>query len=144
MKRITPVRKLSAFLPLIFMLASCKVMLVPEYSAALEDQIATAAKATDKLYVDILDTPANDRAYHTFSERYNGIEVEINSIQLKNEARPKNGDFLVIIKNLKDAFAEAKKYHKEHKTLSDGEAIAYQATLSGYWKPLYIAEKALK
>jgi hypothetical protein len=119
-------------------------MLVPEYSAALEDQIGNAAKATDKLYVDILDTPVNERTYHTFSERYNDIEVEINSIQLKNEARPKNGDFLVIIKNLKDAFAEAKKYHKEHKTLSDGEAIAYQATLSGYWKPLYIAEKALK
>ena len=144
MKRITPVRKLSAFLPLIFMLASCKLMLVPEYSAALEDQIANAAKATDKLYVDMLDVPANERTYHAFNERYNDIEVEINSIQLKNEARPKNGDFLVIIKNLKDAFAEAKKYHKEHKILSDGEAIAYQATLSGYWKPLYIAEKALK
>jgi hypothetical protein len=144
MRRIIPVRKLPAFLLLVFMLTSCKVMLVPEYSAALEDQIANAAKATDKLYVDILDTPANERTYQTFSERYNDIEVEINSIQLKNEARPKNGDFLVIIKNLKDAFAEAKKYHKEHKTLSDGEAIAYQATLSGYWKPLYIAEKALK
>lgn len=144
MKRVIPVRKLSAFLSLLFMLTSCKVMLVPEYNAALEDQIASTAKATDKLYIDMLDVPANERTYDTFNERYNEIEVEINSIQLKNEARPKNGDFLVIIKNLKDAFAEAKKYHKEHKILSDGEAIAYQATLSGYWKPLYIAEKALK
>lgn len=144
MTRVIPVRKLSAFLSLVFMLTSCKVMLVPQYSAELENQIANAAKSTDKLYIDMMDTPVNERTYHAFSERYNDIEVEINSIQLKNEARPKNGDFLVIIKNLKDAFAEAKKYHKEHKTLSDGEAIAYQATLSGYWKPLYIAEKALK
>lgn len=144
MVRIISIRKLSAFLSLIAILSSCKVMLVPEYNAALEDQIANAAKATDKLYIDIIDAAVNGRNYNAFSERYNEIEVEISSVQLKNEARPKNGDFLVIIKNLKDAFAEAKNYHKEHKTLSDGEAIGYQATLAGYWKPLYIAEKALK
>ena len=38
----------------------------------------------------------------------------------------KNADFLVINKNLKDAFDEAKKYHKENSTLADGEAKAYQ------------------
>lgn len=144
MIRVISIRKLSALLSLIVFLISCRVMLVPEYNAALEDQIANAAKATDKLYIDIIDAPVNEKSYNTFNERYNEIEVEINSIQLKNEARPKNGDFLVIIKNLKDAFAEAKKYHKEHKTLSEGEAIAYRATLAGYWKPLYVAEKALK
>lgn len=144
MRRIISLQKLSVFLLLVFMIPSCRVMLVPPYSAALEDQIASTAKATDKLYIDMLDMPVNKRTYNVFNERYNDIEAEINSIQLKNEARPKNGDFLVIIKNLKDAFAEAKKYHKEHTTLSDGEAIAYQATLSGFWKPLYIAEKALK
>ncbi|KAA9041831.1 hypothetical protein FW778_07390 [Ginsengibacter hankyongi] len=144
MRRIIPAQKISVFLMLAFMITSCRVMLVPEYSAALEDQIANTAKATDKLYIDMLDVPVNKRTYHDLNERYNEIEVEINSIQLKNEARPKNGDFLVIIKNLKDAFAEAKKYHKDHNTLTDGEAIAYQATLAGFWKPLYIAEKALK
>jgi len=119
-------------------------MLVPEYNAQLEDQISNAAKATDKLCIDMLDTPHDNRTYDTFKERYNEIEAGINSIQLKNEERPKNADFLVIIKNLKDAFAEAKKYHRDHTTLSDREAIAYRATLFGYWKPLYIAEKALK
>jgi hypothetical protein len=144
MTTVIPVRKLPGFLILIFILTSCRVMLVPEYNAALEDQIANAAKATDKLYIDIMDTPFDERTYTSFNTRYNDIEAEINSIQLKNEARPKNGDFLVIIKNLKDAFAEAKKYHKEHKLLTEGEAIAYQATLAGYWKPLYISEKSLK
>jgi hypothetical protein len=129
---------------MVFTLASCKVTLVPEYNAQLEDQITNAAKATDKLYIDMLDTPQKSRIYQTFQDRYSDIEAEINSIQLKNEGRPKNGDFLAIIKNLKDAFAEAKKYHKDHTTLSDGEAIAYRATLSGFWKPLYLSEKALK
>ena len=144
MRSIIPLKKISVFLLLAFTISSCRVMLVPQYSAALEDQIANTAKATDKLYIDMLDMPLEKRAYDGLNERYNEIEVEINSIQLKNEARPKNGDFLVIIKNLKDAFAEAKKYHKQHNILTDGEAIAYQATLAGFWKPLYIAEKALK
>ena len=144
MKRFVAIQKLSVFLLLMFTITSCKVMLVPEYSAQLEDQITNTAKATDKLYVDMLDTPASERTFRLFNEQYNNIQVEINSIQLKNEGRPKNGDFLVIIKNLKGAFAEAKKYHKDHKILSDGEAIAYESTLAAFWKPLYIAEKALK
>jgi len=144
MRTAITIRKIPAILYLLFVLASCKVMLVPEYSAQLEDQISNAAKATDRLYINMLDTTQGGRVYDNFKDQYNEIEVEINSIQLKNEGRPKNGDFLAIIKNLKDAFAEAKKYHKDHNTLSDGEAIAYEATLSGYWKPLYLAEKALK
>ena len=133
-----------AFILVILLFISCRVTLVPEYSAQLEDQIAKTAKATDKLYIDMLDVPVGSRTYEHFKDRYNEIESEINSIKLKNEARPKNADFLVINKNLKDAFDEAKKYHKENSTLADGEAKAYQATLAGFWKPLYVAELALK
>jgi hypothetical protein len=137
-------RRLSGIFLLAFTLSSCRVSWVPEYSAQLEDQITRAAKATDKLYIDMLDIPVNNRTYDNFKERYNEIEAEINSIKLKNEARAKNGDFLVINKNLKDAFDEAKKYHKDNSTLSNGEVKAYQASLSGFWKPLYVAELALK
>lgn len=137
-------RKAPAILLLVFMFLSCRVTFVPEYSAQLEEQVAKTAKATDKLYIDLLDVPASSRKYENFKDRYNEIESEINSIKLKNEARPKNENFLVINKNLKDAFDEAKKYHKENTTLSDGEAKAYQASLAGFWRPLYIAEIALK
>ncbi len=135
-------------LPVIFLLLgiswACRVTLVPEYSAQLEDQIASAAKATDKLYIEMLDLTEGERTYDKFNEKYNEIESEINSIKLKNEARPKNANFLVINKNLKEAFEEAKKYHKDNATLSNGEARAYQASLAGFWKPLYVAEIALK
>src|SRR5829696_5047653 len=100
---------------------SCRVSLVPAYSAELEEQISKTAKANDRLYIDLLDEPKEKRSYENFKQRYNDIESEINSIQLKNEAREHNGDFIVINKNLKDAFSEAKKYHKEHVTLTDGE-----------------------
>ncbi len=128
----------------ILMLGSCRVTLVPEYSAQLEEQIAKTAKATDKLYIDMADVAEQGRTYEKYRERYNEIESEINSIMLKNEARPKNTDFLVINKNLKAAFQEAKNYHKENSTLKNGEIKAYQASLAGFWKPLYIAEIALK
>lgn len=144
MTTLTFSRRFPAILLLVCMFLSCRVMLVPEYSAQLEDQIAKTAKAMDKLYIDMLDVPLNNRTYESFKDRYNEIESEINSIKLKNEARPKNADFLVINKNLKDAFDEAKKYHKENSTLSNGEAKAYQATLAGFWRPLYLAEIALK
>lgn len=136
--------RFTSILLLITFLLSCRVTLVPEYSEQLEAQIAKTAKATDKLYIDMLDVPLNNRTYENFKDRYNDIESEINSIRLKNEARPKNADFLVINKNLKEAFDEAKKYHKDNTTLADGEAKAYQASLAGFWRPLYLAETALK
>ena len=144
MTTVSYLKRMPVFLLVTLLFLSCRVMLVPEYSAQLEDQISKTAKATDKLYIDMLDVPVNNRTYENFKDRYNEIESEINSIKLKNEARPKNADFLVINKNLKDAFDEAKKYHKENSTLADGEAKAYQATLAGFWKPLYVAELALK
>jgi hypothetical protein len=129
---------------LIFSLSSCKVIWVPDHNAKLEDQIAKTAKANDKLYIDMLDAAPDKRDYDQYKEKYNDIESDINAIQLANEARNNNGSFLVINKNLKDAFQEAKKYHKERKRLSDGEVKSYQATMAAFWKPLFLAERGLK
>lgn len=140
----TFLRRFSGIFLLSYTLLSCKVTWVPEYNALLEEQVAKSAKATDKLYLDMLDIPLANRAYDNFKDRYNEIGSEINSIMLKNEARTKNTHFIAIIKNLKEAFEEAKKYHKDNSTLADGEIKAYQATLAGFWKPLYLAERGLK
>lgn len=137
-------KKISGIFLIAGLLLSCKVTWVPEYNAHLEEQVAKTAKANDKLYLDMLDVPEANRIYDNFKDRYNEIGSEINSIMLKNEARPKNTNFLAIIKNLKEAFEEAKKYHKDNSTLEDGEIKAYQASLAGFWKPLYLAERALK
>jgi hypothetical protein len=138
------IRKVTGLFLAVSLLLSCKVTWVPEYNAQLEDQVSKTAKAHDKLYMDLLDIPLAERKYDNFKERYNEIGAEINSIQLKNEARPKNTNFLAIIKNLREAFEEAKKYHKDNTTLSDGEIKAYQSSISGFWRPLYLAERALK
>jgi hypothetical protein len=128
----------------ISILFSCRVMLVPEYNAKLEEDIAKTAKANDKLYIDLLDAAPTKRIYETYKDRYNDIEADINAIRLKNEARNKADEFLKIIDNLKTGFSEAKQYHKQNNGLSDGEIRAYQATIAGLWKPLYLAERSLK
>jgi hypothetical protein len=144
MKKLTTLSLIAISLLSLIALFSCRVMLVPEYSAKLEEEIAKAAKANDKLYIDLLDAAPDKRSYEAYKERYNDIESDINAIRLKNEARNKNEDFLKIITNLKEGFSEAKQYHKDKNTLKDGEIRAYQSTLSALWKPLYIAERSLK
>jgi hypothetical protein len=128
----------------IICLSSCKVIWVPDYNAKIEDQIAKTARANDRLYLTLLDALPNKRDYELYKEKYSDIESDINSIQMANEARNNNADLLVIGKNLKDAFQEARRYHKERDNLTDGEIKAYQATMAGFWKPLYLAERGLK
>src|SRR5438309_4696975 len=94
---VIQIKRPFVFLSLLVLLFSCKVALVPEYNATLDEQIAKAAQENDRLYIDMLDVPASERLYKNFMDRYNSIESEINAIQLKNEARKNNADFMVII-----------------------------------------------
>ena len=132
-----------AFLLLIVLLQSCRVAWVPDYNAAIEDQIIATAQKNDRLYLDMLhgSAPAN---YVLYSDRYNDIQSEINSIELKNEARRKNEDMLAIIKNLKNAFKEYRKEHEAKKILKDGEILIYQQNIKAFWTPLLVAEHGLK
>ncbi len=128
----------------IIALSGCRVTLVPPYNEELESQIVTTAKLTDKLYLSIIDAAADNKAYAVYADKYLEIEAEINSILLKNEARPKNADFIVIIKNLQEHFKQYKNDHKAKKTLSDAELLIYNEELKAFWKPLLVAERALK
>jgi hypothetical protein len=129
---------------MILSLFSCRVVLVPEYRSDLEDQIISGAKLNDKLYIDLLQSDKQMRQFDLYKEQYAIIAAEINSIQLKNEVRNNNANMLVIIKNLNDAFTKYRDEHKSTNTISDGEIKIDQAYLKAFWKPLLVAETALK
>ncbi|MDB5233001.1 MAG: hypothetical protein JWN76_3806 [Chitinophagaceae bacterium] len=133
----------SLLIPLLFF-SACKVSWVPQYSAQLEERIANCAKANERLYLDMLDADDTARSYTHYKDRYNDIQSEISAIRLANEARKNNAEFIIINKNLSEAFAEAKNYHKSHHILSNGEIKAYQQSIAAFWRPLYFAEKGLK
>ncbi|MBS1730719.1 MAG: hypothetical protein JSS67_08060 [Bacteroidetes bacterium] len=127
----------------LMLLASCRVSLVPAYDAALQTQIENAAKATDMLYLKMMDASMNDKEYATYAQDYLNIEGEINAILLKNEIRPKSEDIVASIKILKDYFIKAKEDHVKRNVLSNAEALIYNEQLKALWKPVLIEEMAL-
>ena len=135
---------LFAALGICVLLFSCRVVLVPEYSAELENQIVQGAKLNDRLYINLLDANPDKRSIQLYADKYAEIESEIHSILLKNETRKKNNDMLVIIRNLDSVFVKYKNHHKSKNTLSDGEIKLNQVYIKDLWKPLLIAESGLK
>lgn len=130
---------------LLLALSSCvSVQLVPDYSEAIETQIIETQKQNERLYINLLELPESKRTYETVSEEYLEIESDINSILFQYQAQEKSEDFVKMTKQLKDNFLQYKKEHKDKKTLNEGQIILYTSYINGFWRPLLMAEKALK
>lgn len=133
----------SLFFISFFLLQACRVSLVPTYDAALQTQIENAAKMTDKLYLEMMNAPTAEKNYALYSKSYLDIEVEINSILMKNEIRSNAGDIVASVKALKTYFEQAKKDHADRQTLSNAEFLIYNEQLKALWKPVLLEEIAL-
>jgi hypothetical protein len=130
---------------LLLALTSCRVSLVPAYSEDIAKQIENTAKFTDRLYLEINDAAPADRAYKNFAEKYRDIEVEINSLIMKNKMRPKGESLVTISKNLLDIFLRYKDMHKEKDTtISNGVLELNRKFLQDQWTALLAAERGLK
>lgn len=130
---------------LLLALSSCvSVQLVPDYSEAIENQIIETQKQNERLYINLLELPESKRTYESVSEEYLEIESDINSILFQYQAQEKSEDFVKMTKQLKDNFLQYKKEHKDKKTLNEGQIILYTSYINGFWRPLLMAEKALK
>ncbi|MEP6466810.1 MAG: hypothetical protein ABJB05_10925, partial [Parafilimonas sp.] len=106
-------RKLIPLVACIVLFFGCKVTFVPDYDATIEQQIVDAAKANDKIYIELLAADANKRDYKIYEPEYLAVEADIHSIELKNETRKNNTEMLDIINRLDTAFNE---FQTEHKT----------------------------
>lgn len=131
------------FIPVIS-LSACKVQLVPAYNAELEEQIVKTAKMSDMLYLEMMDAASDKKSYSLYADKYLDIESEINSILLKNEVRSNAADNIATVQKLKDYFVKAKEDHKTRTTMSNAEMLLYNEQLKAFWKPVLIAERALK
>lgn len=125
--------------------SSCSVTLVPEYNASLYQKIVTTAARNDRLYIDLLQSDTDHRAFSQYAKRYAAIETSIQSINLQYQARANNSVFLPILENIQNLFLKYKEEHKQHTApLTQAEIKVYQAYTRDYWKPLLIAENALR
>jgi len=139
----TQLRYFAIFILIATIASSCQVRLVPQYSAELESEIIAGAKMTDRLYLEMIEAPADKKNYSLYSERYLDIETEINSILFKNEAREKAKDIIASVKILRDKFVKYKQDHKTRNTLSNPELILYNEDMKALWAPVLVEEKAL-
>jgi hypothetical protein len=137
-------RKVFSILLVLTVLYSCTVHLVPPYSADMEEQIENGAKMSDRLYLGMINAPGDKKDFSLYADKYLDVEVEINSILLKDETRPKAGDIIASAQKLKDYFVKAMEDHHNRKTLSNGELIIYNEQLKAFWKPVLVEEIALK
>lgn len=128
----------------LLLITACHIQLVPAYDKEIETKIISGAQLNDKLYIDLKGKDQDQRKYAAVVSRYDEIESEINSLQLRIEAQKKNSDFLVIIRNLKTAFQKYRDEHKSKLTLTDAEIELYKSYIKAYWLPLLQAERGLK
>ena len=133
------------FLLFALILSSCRVSLVPDYNATIYQKIIATAARNDRLYIDLLQADTTHRAFSQYAKRYAGIETSIQSIYLQYQARANNSAFLPILENIQTLFLKYKEEHKQHTAaLTQAEIKVYQAYTRDYWKPLLIAENALR
>lgn len=134
---------LSLFI-LTMMLNSCTIHLVPQYNADMEEQIKNGAKMSDRLYLQMIVASADSKYFSMYENKYLDVQVEINSILLQDQIRPKANDIVASVQKLQEYFTKAMEDHRNKKSLSNGELMIYHDQLQAFWKPVLIEELALK
>jgi hypothetical protein len=133
------------FLLFSLIFSSCRVSLVPDYNATIYQKIIATAARNDRLYIDLLQADTAHRAFSQYAKRYAALETSIQSINLQYQARANNSVFLPILENIQTLFLKYKEEHKKHTApLTQAEIKLYQTYTRDYWKPLLIAENALR
>jgi hypothetical protein len=132
------------FFNLILLNSCVSVKLLPEYSESLETEIIQTQKQNEKLYLELIELPEEDRTYANISKQYLEIESSINSILFQYQSRQKSEEFVKMAKLLKDNFKQYKTEHKDKKTLNTAEINLYISYINIFWQPILTAEKALK
>jgi len=131
----------------LLLLFSCRVTLLPEYSAELSKNIKNTAKLVDKFYLLMYETTSaeNDgRNYDKFAGQYVEIEVEINSLLNQNKIRPLNENSTRICEITLELWQKYREEHKTDNTLSNGLIRLNRLTFSDLFFAMQVAEEGKK
>lgn len=98
------------------------VQFVADYDEATFNEILRVAKAVDRFYGDLLETPEAQRTYAQYSERYVEIETDIRSLWVRNQARPLNEESTRISEIILNLWIKYKAEHQQDKGYGTDEA----------------------
>ena len=120
----------------------CKVHFIPDYSAALSQDIVNTAKKVDNFYLTMQEVPAAKRQYDSFSEKYVDIETDLNSLLNRNRVRPLNKELTRITEIALQLWGKYKTEHKTDNALSDGLITLNRKTFNDLFYTMQVAEEA--
>lgn len=132
----------SPLLSFLLLFSSCKVQLIPDFNAALSQEINTTAKKVDNFYLTMLETPAASRRFSSFTDKYIDVEVDLNSLLTQNRIRPLNQQSTRVTEIALQLWTKYKEEHKKDNALSDGLVKLNRKTLADLFYAMRVAEEA--
>lgn len=127
----------------LLVLSSCtQVKLVADYDKEVLADTFALAKRVDLFWANYLEAAGEDHKYDTIKKEMIGIEVEMNSLLLKNEARDENKQTTAQVENLIAIWGRASGLIKSQGSISNTSAKAYRLQMADATKYIVIGEKA--
>lgn len=121
------------------------IQIVPPFDAAIVNDIIKLGQQVDAMYIKM--EQSNDKTYTTYSADYMSGEVLINSIIIRDEARPKTKgtEAILVQANLyRNMYLKNKEDHKAKIKLNNSEIRTYRDYIYAQLKPMIVSEMALK
>jgi hypothetical protein len=123
---------------------SCTVRYVAEYNAALSDEIIRVAKKVDYFYANLQNASDSLRTFDKSVEHYTEIDVDLNSILMRNKIRPLNSESAKIAENIVSLWTKYKNSHKENNTYKNALLTLHRQRMGRMFSAMFDAEEAKK
>lgn len=128
---------------LFVLLAGCaQVKLVADYDKEVLADTFDLAKRVDLFWANYLEATGEDRKYDAVKEEIIGIEVDMNSLLLKNEARDENNQTTEQVENVIAVWARTGGLIKSQGSISNTSAKAYRSQMADAIEYIVTGEEA--
>ena len=133
-----------AVLMLVLLLQSgcAQVKLVADYDKEVLADTFTLAKRVDLFWANYLEATGEARKYEANKDEMIGIEVEMNSLLLKNEARDENKQTTKQVKNVLSVWGRTAGLIKSQGSVSNTSAKAFRLQMTDAFKYIVTGEEA--
>ena len=127
----------------LFLLSGCaQVKLVAVYDKEVLADTFALAKRVDFFWANYLEATSENPKYDTIKEEMIGIEVEMNSLLLKNEARDENKQTTAQVENVIAVWGRTGGLIKSQGSISNTSAKAYRLQMADAFKYIVTGEEA--
>ena len=127
----------------LLILSGCaQVKLVADYDKEVLADTFDLAKRVDMFWANYLEATGEDRKYDTVKQEIIGIEVDMNSLLLKNEARDENKQTTEQVENVIAVWSRTAGLIKSQGSISNTSAKAYRVQMSDAIKYIVTGEEA--